>query len=37
LYAILDLPWEEILDRADADDPGFRTFKKLLSGERFDK
>jgi hypothetical protein len=34
---ILDLTWEEIEDRADRDDPGFRTFKKLLQGKRFDK
>ena len=34
---ILDVPWEEIVARADADEPGYRTIKKLLSGGRFDK
>ena len=35
--SILDVPWEEVVARADADEPGYRTFKKLLAGERFDK
>ena len=35
--AILDMMWEEVIVRADADEPGFRTFKKLLAGGRFDK
>jgi hypothetical protein len=29
--------WEEVVRRADADEPGFRTIKKLLSGGRFNK
>jgi hypothetical protein len=31
------LTWEEIVARADADVPGFRTIKKLLGDKRFDK
>lgn len=34
---ILGMMWEDVVARADADDPGFRTFKKLLAGSRFDK
>jgi hypothetical protein len=34
---ILDMVWEDLVARADADEPGYRTFKKLLSGRRFDK
>jgi hypothetical protein len=34
---ITELTWEEVEERADRDDPGFRTFKKLLQGKRFDK
>jgi hypothetical protein len=34
---ILDVPWEEVVARANADEPGYRTIKKLLSGGRFDK
>lgn len=34
---ILVMPWEEVGERADADEPGYRTIKKLLSGGRFDK
>jgi hypothetical protein len=34
---ILDMPWEEVVEKAEADEPGFRTIKKLLSGGRFDK
>ena len=29
--------WEEVVRRAERDDPGFRIFKKLLSDGRFDK
>ena len=29
--------WEEVVRRADADEPGFRTIRKLLSGGRFNK
>jgi hypothetical protein len=34
---ILHLTWEEIEERADRNEPGFRTFKKLLERKRFDK
>lgn len=34
---ILDMPWKEVVERAEADEPGYRTIKKLLSGGRFDK
>ncbi len=34
---ILRLTWNEIEERADQDEPGFRTFKKLLKGKRFEK
>jgi hypothetical protein len=29
--------WEEIVAKAEADVPGFRTIKKLLGDKRFDK
>jgi hypothetical protein len=29
--------WEEVQVKAKAGEPGFRTFKKLLSDKRFDK
>lgn len=29
--------WEEVVRRAAADEPGFRTIEKLLSDRRFDK
>lgn len=35
--AILDLTWDEIVERAEADEPGYRTIKKLLGDTRFDK
>jgi len=34
---ILDLKWDEVVMRAEADEPGFRTFKKLLGERRFNK
>jgi hypothetical protein len=34
---ILDLTWEEVIEKAEADEPGFRTIKKLLGDKRFDK
>lgn len=34
---ILDLTWEEVVTRADADGPGFRTIRKLLGGRRFNR
>lgn len=34
---ILDLTWEEVAERAEADEPGFRTIRKLLGDRRFDK
>lgn len=34
---ILDLTWEDIVRRADDNEPGFRTFKKLLARKRFNK
>lgn len=34
---ILNLRWEEIVTRADADEPGYRTIKKLLGGGRFNR
>lgn len=29
--------WEEVVQRAAADEPGFRTIRKLLSDRRFNK
>ncbi len=29
--------WEEVVARAEADEPGFRTIKKLLGERRFNK
>jgi len=34
---ILDLTWEEITDKAKRREPGFKTFKKLLSQGEYDK
>ena len=34
---ILDMVWEEVVKKAVADQPGFRTFKKLLGEGRFNK
>lgn len=34
---IQDLTWEEIEERAARRDPGFSTFRKLLTDGRFDK
>lgn len=34
---MMDLPWEEIVDRAQRRIPGYQTFRKLLTDERFDK
>ena len=35
--AIMEMTWEELEERADRREPGFRTFKKLLKQKRFDK
>jgi hypothetical protein len=34
---IASMMWEEVVSRAAADEPGFRTIKKLLSDRRFNK
>ena len=34
---ILPLTWEELDERAQQNEPGFRTFHKLLTSKRFDK
>lgn len=34
---ILDLTWEEIEERHQRREPGFKTFHKLLKEKRFDK
>ena len=34
---ILNLSWEEIIDRAKKREPGFQTIKKLLSKGEYDK
>lgn len=34
---IRGLSWGEVVRRAEADEPGFRTIKKLLGDRRFDK
>lgn len=34
---IMDLTWEEVEQKADAGELGFKTFKKLLKQSRFDK
>jgi hypothetical protein len=31
------LTWEEVDDRARRNDPGFKTIRKLLSDQRFDR
>ncbi len=35
--SILEMTWEEIEERADKGEPGFKTIKKLLKERRFDK
>jgi hypothetical protein len=34
---ILDMTWEDVVDRARRRAKGFRTIRKLLSDNRFDK
>jgi hypothetical protein len=34
---ILDLTWEEVEERAQRREPGFQTFRKLLTDRRFNK
>lgn len=34
---ILDMMWEEVVQRAKQREPGFRTIRKLLSDGRFDR
>ena len=34
---ILHLTWEEVVERAEQREPGFRTFRKLLRDGRFNK
>ncbi|HEV3257475.1 MAG TPA: hypothetical protein VG013_11380 [Gemmataceae bacterium] len=34
---IMPLTWEEIEEKAQAREPGFKTFRKLLTDGRFDK
>jgi hypothetical protein len=34
---ILDLTWEEVVDRAKRRAPGYKTIKKLLSSREYDK
>ena len=34
---ILPLTWEEVVEKAQRGEPGFRTFYKLLNQKRFDK
>lgn len=34
---ILDVPWEEVIARANRGEPGYRTIKKLLTRRRFSK
>jgi hypothetical protein len=34
---ILDVVWEDLVKKAVADEPGFRTFKKLLGELRLNK
>ena len=34
---LLDLPMSEIERRADANEPGYRTVRKLLKDKRFDR
>jgi hypothetical protein len=34
---ILDLTWEEVVQRKKKGEPGFDTFHKLLKRKRFDK
>lgn len=34
---ILHLTWEEVEERAQRDEPGFRTIYKLLKAKRFNK
>ena len=34
---VMDLTWDEITRRAKSREPGFKTFKKLLSAGEYDK
>lgn len=34
---ILDLTWEEVVERAKRRTPGYKTFKKLLGSREYDK
>lgn len=34
---ILEMTWEEVEERAQKNEPGFRTFYKLLKRKRYDK
>jgi hypothetical protein len=34
---VVALTWEEVVEQAEADVPGFKTIKKLLGDKRFDK
>ena len=34
---IMNLTWEEVIAKAQARDPGFQTFRKLLNERRFNK
>ena len=34
---IMHLTWEEVQRKAQQNEPGFRTFQKLLKRKRFDK
>lgn len=31
------MTWEDVVEKAEADVPGYRTIKKLLGDKRFDK
>ena len=34
---ILDLSWEDVIDRAECRLPGYKTIKELLSSKEYDK
>ena len=34
---ILQLTWEEVEERVQQNEPGFRTFRKLLTRQRYEK
>jgi hypothetical protein len=34
---VLDLTWEEVVERAKRRVPGYKTFKKLLGNKEYDK